>query len=163
MYRTKKRIAGAFLTAFMFFSITGCGKDSNESAETSKPVSEITTEVMNCGIEFPEMVEVSEDNFQFRYGLEDGDYSEYSVWWAGSGGDADEICIIKAKDASGTEKIKKAVEGRLDSQKGVFKDYVKEQYNKLCDTKIKTKGNYVYWLCTNDNEKAEDTILSYFE
>ena len=111
-------------------------------------------------IEFPEMVEVSEDNFQFRYNLEDGDYSEYSVWWAGSGGDADEICLIKAED---TQKVKKAVEERIESQKGVFKDYVKEQYDKLCDAEINTKGNYVYWICTNDNKKAENIILSYFE
>lgn len=160
MYRTKRRIAGAFAVSFMFFALTGCGKDSNENAAASKPVSEITEEVINCGIKFPEMVEVSEDNFQFRYNLEDGDYSEYSVWWAGSGGDADEICLIKAED---TQKVKKAIEGRLESQKGVFKDYVKEQYNKLCDAKISTKGDYVYWICTNDNEKAEDIILSYFE
>lgn len=160
MYRTKKSVTGVFLTALMFFSLTGCGKDDNDNAQASKPVNDITAEIMNCGIEFPEMVEVSEDNFQFRYSLEDGDYSEYSVWWAGSGGDSDEICIIKAKDK---EKVKKAVKGRLESQKNVFKDYVEEQYNKLCDTDIKTKGDYVYWICTNDNKKAEDIILSYFE
>ncbi|MEE0184904.1 MAG: DUF4358 domain-containing protein [Oscillospiraceae bacterium] len=160
MYRTKRRIAGAFAVTFMVFALAGCKKDSNENVKTSKPVSEITAEVIDCGIEFPEMVEVSEDNFQFRYNLEDGDYSEYSVWWAGSGGDADEICLIKAED---TQKVKKAVEERIESQKGVFKDYVKEQYDKLCDAEINTKGNYVYWICTNDNKKAENIILSYFE
>ena len=143
MYRTKRRIAGAFAVTFMVFALAGCEKDSNENVKTSKPVSEITAEVIDCGIEFPEMVEVSEDNFQFRYNLEDGDYSEYSVWWAGSGGDADEICLIKAED---TQKVKKAVE-----------------YDKLCDAEINTKGNYVYWICTNDNKKAENIILSYFE
>lgn len=140
MYRTKRRIAGAFAVTFMVFALAGCEKDSNENVKTSKPVSEITAEVIDCGIEFPEMVEVSEDNFQFRYNLEDGDYSEYSVWWAGSGGDADEICLIKAED---TQKVKKAVEERIESQKGVFKDYVKEQYDKLCDAEINTKGNYI--------------------
>ena len=145
MYRTKRRIAGAFAVTFMVFALAGCEKDSNENVKTSKPVSEITAEVIDCGIEFPEMVEVSEDNFQFRYNLEDGDYSEYSVWWAGSGGDADEICLIKAED---TQKVK---------------NYVKEQYDKLCDAEINTKGNYVYWICTNDNKKAENIILSYFE
>ena len=160
MYRTKRRIAGAFAVTFMVFALAGCEKDSNENVKTSKPVSEITAEVIDCGIEFPEMVEVSEDNFQFRYNLKDGDYSEYSVWWAGSGGDADEICLIKAED---TQKVKKAVEERIESQKGVFKDYVKEQYDKLCDAEINTKGNYIYWICTNDNKKAENIILSYFE
>lgn len=159
MCKTKRIIAGVF-SSLIFLSVTGCGSSKETKAEASKPLSEITADVINCGIEFPEMVEVSEENFQFRYAVEADDYSEYSVWWAGSGGDADEICIIKANDK---EKIKKAVEDRLDGQKKVFKDYVEEQYDKLCDSKVKTKGDYVYWVCSNDNKKAEDIILSCFE
>lgn len=159
MNRILKRAAGGFMAAFMLFSVTGCGKD-NSDVKASKPLKDITQAVMDCGIEFPEMVDVSEDNFQFRYGVSADDYSEYSVWWAGSGGDADEICIVKTKDV---EKVKKAVEGRKESQESVFKDYVEEQYNKLCDSSVKTKGDYVYWVCTNDDKKAEDTLLSYFE
>ena len=56
MYRTKRRIAGAFAVTFMVFALAGCEKDSNENVKTSKPVSEITAEVIDCGIEFPEMV-----------------------------------------------------------------------------------------------------------
>lgn len=67
---------------------------------------------------------------------------------------------IKAKDK---EKVKLAVEERLDGQKDVFKDYVPEEYDKLCDTQVKTKGDYVYWLCTNDNEKAEEVLKSDFK
>ena len=42
MYRTKRRIAGAFAVTFMVFALAGCEKDSNENVKTSKPVSEIT-------------------------------------------------------------------------------------------------------------------------
>ena len=159
MNKTKKRAAIGFLAAIMLLNVTGCGED-DENAQATKPLNEITQAVMDCGVEFPEMVEVSEDNFQFRYAVGADDYLEYSVWWAGSGGDADEICLIKTNNA---DKVKEAVEERKKSQEGVFKDYVEEQYNKLCDSKVKTKGDYVYWLCTNDNKKAEDTLLSYFE
>ncbi|MGN1480446.1 DUF4358 domain-containing protein [Porcipelethomonas sp.] len=159
MNKMKKRIAAGLLTVCVILSATGC-EGNSKKAEASKPLKEITGAVMDCGVEFPEMVEVSEDNFQFRYAVSTDDYSEYSVWWAGSGGDADEICLIKAKD---TDKVRKAVEERKKSQEGVFKDYVEEQYEKLCDSEVKTKGDYVYWLCTNDNKKAEDTLLSYFE
>ena len=78
-----------------------------------KLLQRLLTAVLN----FRKWLKISEDNFQFRYNLEDGDYSEYSVWWAGSGGDADEICLIKAED---TQKVKKAVEERIEKAKKAF-------------------------------------------
>lgn len=154
----KRKIFSILFSVAMMISVTGCGGDKT----AVKPLGEITNSVVESGIEMPEMIEVSEENFQFRYGLTADDYSEFSVWWAGSGGDADEICIVKANDGK-TDAVKKAVEKRLDDQKAVFKDYVPYQYDKLCETEVKTEGDYVYWICTNDNSKAEETLLSYFE
>ena len=159
MNKMRKTIAGVFAAAVMLLSVTGCG---SEGKTATKPLNEITQAVMDSGVEFPEMVEVSEDNFQFKYGVAAEDYSEFSLWWAGSGGDADEICIVKANEDK-LDTVKKAVEKRLEDQKTVFKDYVPAQYDKLCDTKVKTEGDYVYWVCTNDNSKAEETLTSYFE
>lgn len=154
----RKKVFGLTLGAILLFNFNGC---SEKDVAASKPLNEITASVLSdSGISFPEMVEVGEENFSFKYGLSSEAYSEYSVWWAGSGGDADEICIIKAVDKN---KVKDAVEDRLDSQKTVFKDYVEEEYNKLCETKVKTKGDYIYWICSDDNEKAEEIVLSYFE
>lgn len=154
----KRIILPAVIMIASVFSLSGCGKDSQKS-EASKPLKEITADVLNCGVEFPEMVEVAEDNFQIKYSLTADDYEEFSLWWAGSGADADEVCIIKAKDSG---KVKDAVSERLDGQKDVFKDYVPEQYDKLCKSEVKTKGDYVYWLCTNDNEKAEKALTDDF-
>lgn len=159
-----RKIMCSALALVMLLSVTACGKeDSNDNKKASAPLKEITTEVIEkSDIKFPEMVEVSEDNFQFRYGIEADDYTEYSVYWAGSGGDADEVCIIKA--ASGKlDDVKNSVKSRLDSQKEVFKDYVPEEYDQLCESEIKTKSGYVYWVCSDDNKKAEEKILSYFE
>lgn len=155
----KKRIilAAAMVAAVLTF--TGCEKNSS-GEEALKPVDEITGDVISCGLEFPEMVEVEEENFQIKYGLSAEDYSEYSLWWAGSGADADEICIIKANDK---DKVKDAVSDRLEGQKEVFKDYAPEQYDKLCKAKISTRGDYVCFICTNDNEKADKAIDNDFE
>lgn len=158
MNRIRRTVAGIALTAAMMLSVTGCGSAKTASA----PLKEITASVMEDGIEMPEMIEVSEENFQFKYNLSADDYAEFSVWWAGSGGDADEVCIIKANEGK-TDIVKKAVEKRLEDQKTVFKDYVPAQYDKLCTTEVKTEGDYVYWVCTNDNSKAEKTVLSYFK
>ena len=159
MNKLKKIFTGLVISAAVMTSVTGCDSDGKTA---SAPLSEITQSVMDSGIELPEMVEVTEENFQFKYDLSADDYTEYSVWWAGSGGDADEICIVKASDDR-IDAVKTAVENRLEAQKDVFKDYVPAQYDKLCDTKVKTEGSYVYWICTNDNSTAEKTLLSYFK
>lgn len=149
----KKIVMTVAALAASVLTLTGCGSDKDASA--AKPLGDITSDVVACGVDFPDMVEVEEENFQIKYGLAADDYEEYSLKWAGSGADADEICIIKAKDA---EKVKNAVSKRIDSQKNVFKDYAPEQYDKLCKAKVRTKGNYVYWVCTNDNSKSEKPI-----
>ena len=156
----KKMILPVMLAVMALCPLSGCGEDSEkEEAAPVKAITEITGDVLNSGIEFPEMIEVSEENFQIKYGLSEGDYEEYSLWWAGSGADADEVCIIKANDKA---KVKEAVEERLEGQKEVFKDYVPEQYDKLCETEVGEKGDYVYWLCTNDNSKAQEVFNSAF-
>lgn len=159
----KKLILPVMLVIASVLSLSGCGEEKKEKVDEAvnptKAITEIADDVLNCGIEFPEMIEVSEENFQIKYGLSEGDYEEYALWWAGSGADADEVCIIKATDK---EKVKEAVEDRLKGQKEVFRDYVPEQYDKLCETKVKTKGDYIYWLCTNDNKKAQQALNADF-
>lgn len=150
-----KRFFNTIILSAAALWLTGCGS----SMTINEPLNDVAQAVLNCGTEFPEMVEVTEENFQYEYGLNEGDYEEYSVYWAGSGGDADEVCIIKTAD---TSKVKDAVSSRLESRKNSFDGYVQEQYEKLCDSKIKVKGSYVYWLCTNDNTKSEKELLSHF-
>lgn len=159
MNKLKNTIAGVILSAVTLISAAACGSDGKAA---TKPLNEITVAVKDSGIEFPEMVEVTEENFQFKYGVSADDYTEYSLWWAGSGGDADEICIIKAQEDK-LDTVKQAVEKRLEDQKSVFKDYVPEQYDKLCNSEVKKEGSYIYLVCTNDNGKAEETLLSYFK
>lgn len=156
--KKKRIILPALIMTASLFMFSGCEDDS--ASEAAKPIKDITSDVLNCGVDFPEMVEVEEENFQIKYNLSADDYEEFSLWWAGSGADADEVCIIKAKDKN---KVKEAVSDRIKGQKNTFKDYVPKQYDKLCKSDVKTKGNYVYWLCTNDNDKSEKALADDFK
>ena len=69
-----RAIIPAALMMSSIFTLSACGKDK---AEASKPLNEITADVMECGVEFPEMVEVSEENFQIKYGLTQYEYEEF--------------------------------------------------------------------------------------
>lgn len=138
-------------------SSSGGGNNTSSTAQASKTPAQISKEVMDSGIEFPEMIEVNADNLKLQYSLEDGDFQEFGVYWSGNAAYADEVCVILAADGK-ADRVKDAVNQRLESQKTAFKDYVKEEYDRLCTTSVSTKGNYVYWVCTKDNAKANDII-----
>ena len=138
-------------------SSSGDGGSTASTAQASKTAAQISKEVMDSGIEFPEMIEVNADNLKLQYSLEDGDFKEFGVYWSGNAAYADEVCVILAAEGK-TDKVKDAVNQRLESQKTAFKDYVAEEYDRLCTTSVNTRGDYVYWVCTKDNAKANDLI-----
>ena len=76
--------------AFCLSAAVFCSCDDGGSeAAAKKSCKEICAEIVASDIAFPEMVEVNEDNFRLRYGLAEGDYAEYGVYWAGDGAMAD--------------------------------------------------------------------------
>ena len=56
-----RAIIPAALMMSSIFTLSACGKDK---AEASKPLNEITADVMECGVDYPEIEDVSEENFQ---------------------------------------------------------------------------------------------------
>lgn len=106
-------------------SSSGGGNNTSSTAQANKTPAQISKEVMDSGIEFPEMIEVNADNLKLQYSLEDGDFQEFGVYWSGNAAYADEVCVILAADGK-ADKVKDAVNQRLESQKTAFKDYVKE-------------------------------------
>ena len=55
---------------------SGGGNNTSSTAQASKTPAQISKEVMDSGIEFPEMIEVNADNLKLQYSLEDGDFQE---------------------------------------------------------------------------------------
>lgn len=157
--RTKARIGLPVLLVLVLSLFCGCGGSESETASCS--AAELGKKIVESGIAFPELVEVNEENFQLRYALTGEDYDEFCVYWAGSGADADEVCIIRAKDGK-TDTVKRAVQARLDAQKTAYQDYVPAQYDRLCQTQVTVRGDYVFWVVSADNQKALEVFNAAF-
>lgn len=142
---------------------TSCGDKDDANATAKKTCKEITATIMSAEISFPEMVEVNEENFRMRYALAEGDYKEYSVYWAGDGSEADEICVILCDTDAQFEKAKKAVETRRESQITTYQDYAPLQADRLKESKVTTKGKMIFWSVCDDNDVALTQFNGAFE
>ena len=155
----KKRLLATILIGATL--LTSCS--SGGSVEPSASISEITNSIINCGIEFNELVEIPTDKIEQVYGLSTDDYSEVSAYRAGSGGYADEVVIFKASSSDTVSNIQDELNNIIESKKKDFEDYVQEQYDILCNSKVLTTGDYVCLIVCADNDTAISTYESFFE
>ena len=66
---------------------------------------------------------------------------------------ADEIVILKAKDESKVEDLKKALEKENERLEQIWSQYLPDQYEKVQNHILKTKGKYLIYIV---NENPED-------
>ena len=99
-----------------------------------------------------------ENNFD---GIDMTSIKEFSYYVCASGAYPDEIAVFRfsSGDAAGT--AASAVSGRLEYQKKTYKDYTPDEYYKLEGAVIGQSGEWLYYIVTSDNSKAEDIIKGF--
>ncbi len=150
MRHSLKIAAVAATMALMFCS---CGSSSSDVTS-----SELLTAAADSGAKFEEMVSVEESDIKFLYDIEKDWYKEFSASAAGNPAYADEIVVIKASSSDNATKIKEALEKRVESRKNTLQSYAPDEYDKLCDSQIKTDGDYIYLIVGKDNKTAEKAL-----
>ena len=143
-------------------SVSSNSSNSETSSETEN--SENTqnakskAEKLLSEVEFPGMVEVTADKFAVYYGIDEADVSEFAAYICGSGAAPDEFGIFIAKDAEAAERIKTALETRVQSQYDTFKDYTPDAMYRFDDDFIEVNGTTVIYAVCSDNEKAKEIL-----
>lgn len=143
----------AAVAAAMTLVLCSCGSSSSDvtSSELLKAASE-------SGASFEEMVNVEDSDIKYLYSIEEDWYDEFSASAAGNLAFADEIVVVKASSSDNAAKIKDALEKRVESRKKTLESYAPDEYNKLCDSEIKTDGDYIYLIVGKDNKTAEKAL-----
>lgn len=121
---------------------------------------EITKAVLDSKVFEDEMVEVTDDKLDSYFNIEKSDLEDYSAYIAGSGGYADEVAVFKAADKDSVDKIKQAVEKRIEKRESDFDGYVQEEFEKLGEVEVEVNGLYVTYTVSGDKEKAKDAYNS---
>ena len=148
MKNTKKWMA-VLLCGLMLLVSAAC------SQEEKNPKASDVVDELRAEIEFPEMA-------TYGYDLTADDVEDMCFILAGSGITADEVFVVKLKDESKADSVKKMMETRRDMVKDTAADYTPEETEKLTTAVIGSKGAYVYYAATNDNTKAKEILNNAF-
>ncbi len=104
----------------------------------------------------------SVDKLTDYYGIAADDVDSFAVQMNSSGVQQDEIAIIKAVDSKAAERVKEALQKRLDSKANQMKNYLPEQYEIIQKCSVQTKGYYVTLFISENANQMTQIFNSYF-
>lgn len=148
-----KKIIAFLSAAVLMLSFTACGNNKEEKTDKSPDVKAIVEDVKGK-IEFTDLENVDDDTFDTFYDIKKDMYDSYCACYAGSGGSADEIAVFKAKDSDSAQTIKKALDDRVSKRAKDFAGYAPDEEEKIKNSVVKIKGNYVFLCISPDSAKA---------
>ncbi len=179
----KKKILLAMLTAVLAVTAASCG--GNTPASTTKATeapattdtatadtaaaepaadvnaADITKAVLDevpINSAFEKKKESLPDYFD---GLDVDAIEDFSYYICASGAYPDEIAVFRFSSSDSAENAVKAVTDRLAYQKETYETYTPDEMYKIDGAVIKQTGNWVYYLVTSDNEKAESIVKGF--
>ena len=75
-----------------------------------------------------------------------------------TGATAEEVAVFETKDAAAMDKVKQAVQKRIEVQREGFQDYQPREMEKLKNPLVVTAGNCVILCVSDDNAAARKAI-----
>jgi len=178
-----KRMFGIVICALVIFAIAGC---SNEGGTVTTDVAvkdimddikgQIIQDIKDAGFDEDQsdeeilqgyeeinLVDAGTDDqygqmFFERTGLDKELLAEGLMYIPMFITNADEIFVLKAKEEKDVESLKASLQKELDAQIQTWERYLPDQYEKVKNNVLKTKGNYVLYV-TYDNVDAVELIF----
>lgn len=75
---------------------------------------------------------------------------------------ADELIMLEAKDENQVDELKSSLENELAAQVQTWEQYLPEQYEKVKNNKIVTKGKFLLYVTYTNPEEIEKTFNESF-
>lgn len=140
------------LTVFALSMTTGCS--SPKVASKNPSVNEIRDKITQT-VGISDMKEGDSSKLKKLYGIDAGKLDGFALYTAPSNIRADEVALLKVKDANDVSGIKDKISKRIDSQAASFKDYLPEQYFLIEKHVLKSNGNCILFVVSKDATKIE--------
>ncbi len=145
------------LTLAMVFVLAGCSSKTDEikAIDTSAVGESIQSQVeMKDGMKLVEHERAAENAYPGITDLA----KEYTIYINSTGGYAEEIAVITAKDDVDVSKINDMVDERIEYQKLTFENYQPREMAKLADPVIVTQGKTVILVVADDAKAAKEIV-----
>ena len=104
------------------------------------------------------MTDVNEKYLEKTLLIQAAELSDWAFRRDGEGATPEMVLVLKVKDASGLETVKKAVQDYLDERTLQYRDYQPDQLFKLENAKVLVKDEYIALSVTPDAEKAKAAL-----
>ncbi|AWX56453.1 MULTISPECIES: DUF4358 domain-containing protein [Brevibacillus] len=149
-----------FLSVLLMFAIgmgmlAGCSSEGGTSEELSAAK---VGERIQQTVSFQDMKQRDLEKLQKLYQIEAEKVENFILYTASSNVKADELAVIKVKDASDTDNVKEKIQQRIEAQTIKFKDYRPEEYFLIEKHVLKTKGQFVLFAVSKEVDQIESVF-----
>ena len=96
------------------------------------------------------------------YGLNEADYEGVLFYYASYGMEADELLLVKCKEAGETEEVEAACRHRLEDRSADFAGYAPEAEGLIEQAKIVSRGDYVLVSVSRENQNVARAFRNAF-
>ena len=108
------------------------------------------------------MTDVTGDILFDFYDLDADKVADAHMYTSGSRATAEEITVIRMKDAKDVGLAEAAMKQRVEDQKRSYQDYIPEELPKLEGAVVLTHGSYALLAVADDPSKVEETFKAQF-
>lgn len=142
------------LTLVVVISVlSGCsGKDDKTPEQLS--ATQIGKSIEQA-VSLKEMKKRDLSKLQELYKIDADSVDNFILYTSTSNVKADELAVIKLKDESQVENVKKNIQQRIETQKIKFKDYRPDEYFLVENHLLKTKGPIVFFAVSKEADQME--------
>lgn len=107
-----------------------------------------------------DLEEVNELGFKKSYGLAQADYDGVLLYSSASSMQAEEVLLVKVKDADQMSAVAEAVEERVESQLNDFQGYAPDQVELLNNHVLVVRGDYLFFAVSPKAEQYREAFVN---
>ena len=96
------------------------------------------------------------------YGIDGAEYDGFMLYFPASSMGAEELLLVRLRDASQRDAVKSAMESRRAAQLSNFDGYGAEQTAMLENSVIEVKNNYALFVSAKDPAAVRDAFLKVY-
>lgn len=128
-----------------------------QKAESKAPFEQVASAVTEK-LDTTHMEKNSARFLKKYFGLNAEDYEEVLIYTPITNMDAQEMLLIRLKDASQSETVLSAIQTRIDSQLEIYEGYAPEEVALLDAAVVDDRGNYILYIVGNNAEEVDDAF-----
>lgn len=156
----KSVFALAVIMVIILALMTGC---SSKDTATKEPSIDEIDQNINDNIDISNMVLSDNAKLEKLYDIDIEEIEECKLYTAKTNIEANELLLLKVKDGEDVEDIKEEINERIESQANSFKDYLPDEYYLIEKHVLKSNGNYIIFVISEEAEKIENIFDESFK